>query len=171
MSLRRTDHVPPSHLPDTEWGRDFQPTVPIFYEMSANLGVRGRPIAGIALHRKKKDRDFSGRDMAIVNTVLPHLARAVQDFERADSRALWHDQIRARLVGLGLTRREQEVAALAIGGSSNREIAARRFISELTVKDHLKNVFGKLEVRRRSELALRILGGAARNSRPPSAPA
>ncbi len=57
----------------------------------------------------------------------------------------------------GLTRRENEVAVLVMQGHSNREIAGQLSICELTVKDHLKHIFGKLEIRRRGELAAMVL--------------
>ena len=57
-----------------------------------------------------------------------------------------------------LTRREREVAALAAAGSSSREIAARLVLSVRTVDNHLQNVYGKLGVTSRDELA-RILRG------------
>lgn len=57
----------------------------------------------------------------------------------------------------GLTRREREVAGLAAAGESSREIAARLFLSVRTVDNHLQNVYGKLGVTSREELA-RILG-------------
>jgi LuxR family maltose regulon positive regulatory protein len=53
----------------------------------------------------------------------------------------------------GLTEREMEVATLAAKGLSNREIASKLFISEATVKYHLRNVFSKLDIDRRSKLA------------------
>jgi DNA-binding NarL/FixJ family response regulator len=43
-----------------------------------------------------------------------------------------------------LTEREVEVLKLAMGGSRNREIAIRIFISEETVKAHMKHILGKL---------------------------
>lgn len=64
----------------------------------------------------------------------------------------------SKLLDFPLSRREKEVAALAIQGLSNREIAIRLFISEQTVKDHLHSVFGKLSIRRRSELSAKVLG-------------
>lgn len=53
--------------------------------------------------------------------------------------------------GESLTRREVEVLALLVRGRSNREIAAKLFISETTVKGHLRSVFTKLNVLSRTE--------------------
>ncbi|HBV99408.1 MAG: hypothetical protein JL50_13255 [Peptococcaceae bacterium BICA1-7] len=53
----------------------------------------------------------------------------------------------------GLTEREMEVATLAAKGLSNREIASALFISEATVRFHLRSVFSKLGIDRRSKLA------------------
>lgn len=51
-----------------------------------------------------------------------------------------------------LTERETEIARLASEGFSNKQIGEKLFISENTVKKHLKGVFEKLGVRSRSLL-------------------
>jgi DNA-binding NarL/FixJ family response regulator len=53
-----------------------------------------------------------------------------------------------------LTRKETEVVRMVAQGLRNREIASRMFISEQTVKNHLRAVFEKLHVGDRLELAL-----------------
>ncbi|MGI9557819.1 MAG: response regulator [Solirubrobacterales bacterium] len=53
----------------------------------------------------------------------------------------------------GLTPRERAVLSFVAHGRTNREIAESLFIAETTVKTHLKSIFGKLEVRNRSEAA------------------
>jgi ATP/maltotriose-dependent transcriptional regulator MalT len=58
-----------------------------------------------------------------------------------------------------LTRREREVAALAATGLSNRQVAARLFVSLRTVENHLHRAFSKLGVTSRDELA-GVLGEA-----------
>ncbi len=54
----------------------------------------------------------------------------------------------------GLTPRELEIISTIVSGYSNRDIAQKFNISEQTVKHHLTNVFDKLGVSSRLELAL-----------------
>jgi DNA-binding CsgD family transcriptional regulator len=56
-----------------------------------------------------------------------------------------------------LTRREQQVYELLAEGKTNREIAAALFISEPTVKVHVRHLLRKLGVRTRTEAAVRCL--------------
>jgi DNA-binding NarL/FixJ family response regulator len=53
-----------------------------------------------------------------------------------------------------LSAREREIVALVAQGYKNREMAEKMFISEQTVKNHLHNIFDKLGVTDRLELAL-----------------
>lgn len=53
-----------------------------------------------------------------------------------------------------LSPREKEIVQLVAQGFRNREIAEKLFISEQTVKNHLHNIFDKLGVSDRLELAL-----------------
>ncbi|MBR1741226.1 MAG: helix-turn-helix transcriptional regulator [Lachnospiraceae bacterium] len=57
-----------------------------------------------------------------------------------------------KLMDLGLTKRETEVALLIQKDFSNAEIAAELFISETTVKKHVTNIFGKAGIKARGEL-------------------
>jgi DNA-binding CsgD family transcriptional regulator len=97
------------------------------------------------------------------------LKRASAAFEACG--AVWRaDRLRETLRGLGgrgrrastaglglsaLSAREREVARLAAEGLSAREIAERLFIGERTVETHLANVYAKLGVRSKVELARR----------------
>jgi ATP/maltotriose-dependent transcriptional regulator MalT len=49
-----------------------------------------------------------------------------------------------------LSNRELDVLALVARGGGNRDIAARLFISEATVKTHLLHIYGKLGVNDRA---------------------
>jgi LuxR family maltose regulon positive regulatory protein len=54
-----------------------------------------------------------------------------------------------------LSPRELEVLQLMAQGHSNREISQRLFLALSTVKGHNRNIFGKLEVQRRTEAVAR----------------
>jgi two-component system nitrate/nitrite response regulator NarL len=53
-----------------------------------------------------------------------------------------------------LTEREHQVLELVASGLSNKEIGQQLFLSEKTVKHHMTNILGKLQVRNRVEAAM-----------------
>jgi two-component system, NarL family, nitrate/nitrite response regulator NarL len=78
---------------------------------------------------------------------------SVSDLVRA-FRSIASPESVSRSRDFGLTPRELEIITLVVAGYSNPEIAQRCSISEQTVKHHLSNVFDKLGVSNRLELAL-----------------
>jgi len=60
------------------------------------------------------------------------------------------------LLAHGLTRREGQVAQLALQGKTNKRVARDLRISEHTVEDHLKAIFTKVGVSSRGELTARV---------------
>jgi DNA-binding CsgD family transcriptional regulator len=58
--------------------------------------------------------------------------------------------------GYGLSSREQEVVDLAVRGASTKEISQALYITEYTVKDHFKSIFGKVGVRGRRALVKQL---------------
>jgi two-component system, NarL family, nitrate/nitrite response regulator NarL len=63
-----------------------------------------------------------------------------------------------------LTSRELEVVAAVVEGASNKDIAGDLGVSEQTVKNHLSNIFDKLGVSSRLELALYAIHHRLRTS-------
>ena len=57
----------------------------------------------------------------------------------------------AKVASLGITPRELEILALIAEGLSNKEIAARVFVSENTIKTHSSRLFDKLGAKRRTQ--------------------
>jgi len=55
-----------------------------------------------------------------------------------------------------LTRREREVAQLVARGLTNREIAARLYLSERTAQNHVQHILTKLGLSNRSQIAVWI---------------
>lgn len=99
------------------------------------------------------------------------LAEAEATF-RAQGAERWADRAAAELAAAGgraraaaavpdaddLTAREREVSALVAGGATNAEVAAALFLSPRTVEHHLRQIYRKLGIRSRSELAAHFAG-------------
>jgi DNA-binding CsgD family transcriptional regulator len=66
------------------------------------------------------------------------------------------DVLRLSAIGYGLSPREQEVVDLVVRGASTRRISQALHISENTVKDHLKHIFGKVGVKDRRTLVKQL---------------
>lgn len=62
-----------------------------------------------------------------------------------------YEKNRKALAYLGISDREIEVLELVAKGHSNKEIAARLYVSINTVKTHLARLYAKLEVSRRTQ--------------------
>lgn len=79
----------------------------------------------------------------------------------------------ARPASSPLTLAEVRVAALLAQGARNKEIADRLQVSESTIKNHLHNIYVKLKLSRRGELAqwyrARSMGGLEQIVQPASA--
>ena len=65
-----------------------------------------------------------------------------------------------------LTARELQIAVLFAQGLAHKAISRRLGTSSITVSAHLRRVYAKLGVRRRSTLAARIAGRVALHRRP-----
>jgi DNA-binding CsgD family transcriptional regulator len=91
---------------------------------------------GVTLTRKKPNADLK-KAQELAGTEVPAASPFVVD--------------EARMKASGLTPREIEILGLIASGLSNREIAARLFVSENTVKTHSSRLFDKLGAKRRTQ--------------------
>ena len=91
---------------------------------------------------------------------------ALGEFERMGA-SLWADRARAELdrtkvaaqQTTTLTSTEQKIAELATSGMTNRDIAANLFVSLKTVEANLTQIYRKLGIRSRAQLAVKFKSG------------
>ncbi|HHW57724.1 MAG TPA: response regulator transcription factor [Clostridia bacterium] len=67
------------------------------------------------------------------------------------------DEVDHECLKKDLTPREIEILELISKGYSNKEIAQKLFLSEKTVKNHVYNIFKKLDVKDRTQAAIYML--------------
>ncbi|WP_239165196.1 LuxR C-terminal-related transcriptional regulator [Catellatospora citrea] len=116
--------------------------------------ARTELLYGQELRRARRPRD-----------AREHLHRALETFTQLDASA-WADQARAELRAAGeavdalavraadvLTAQQLQIARLVCDGATNREVAAQLFLSPRTVDHHMRNIFARLGIRSRIELA------------------
>jgi DNA-binding CsgD family transcriptional regulator len=93
--------------------------------------------------------DFTERDRAVLTLLRPHLHRAYLDGERRR-----HPVPR-------LTPRQKDLLHLLAAGNTNTQIARRLGISEGTVRTHLENIYGRLDVSSRTAAVARAFPSRA----------
>jgi DNA-binding CsgD family transcriptional regulator/tetratricopeptide (TPR) repeat protein len=96
--------------------------------------------------RKREARATLSEALGVFEALgaVPWSQRAVDELARISGR---------RPAGSGLTATERRIAELVAEGRTNKEVAAVLFLSPRTVEAHLRQVFQKLGVRSRTELA------------------
>jgi DNA-binding NarL/FixJ family response regulator len=79
------------------------------------------------------------------------VTRLLEEISRENAHSSHPPEVRAAVDRL--TPREMDVLLELVKGGSNREIAARLYISEYTVKNHIHSILHKLEVNNRRQAA------------------
>ena len=134
--------------------------------MAERAGARrdaahARLIAGRAL-AARGDTEAATRELTAAEAELDAAGarrrreEAAQELRRLGHRVARRPRHAAASAGAGLeqlTGREREIAELVCDRHTNREIAAELFLSEKTVETHLRNIFVKLGVASRVEVA------------------
>lgn len=135
---------------------DFYVHHDIHYSVVLSLAFHETFLGVVSLYRSRNETDFSEKDLFILNQVKEHLAYRLFTMHEIEvsSVSASEKKIPAALkqVNCDLTNREIEVFLLVLKGFSNNDIAERLFISEHTVKKHLKNLYKKLHVKSRIQL-------------------
>jgi DNA-binding CsgD family transcriptional regulator len=107
----------------------------------------GRRTSAVSMLTTARER-FAGLGAA------PYVERCVGELSASGIRCAKTPETRPRSVGL--TPQEGAVARLVAQGLTNREVAAQLVVSLNTIEYHLKNVYSKLGITSRSQLAARL---------------
>lgn len=146
----------------TEGGYKIYEQTKVFREIMAPAGVyyllitpifdKGELIGQIWLNRSRRRGEYTDHEVEVMSRLQPFLGRVMRTVRSLrsvnSSFQNWLSEFEAR----GLSPREREVALLVLQGNSNQAIAAELELSLYTVKDHLKNIFRKLGIKRRSQI-------------------
>jgi DNA-binding CsgD family transcriptional regulator len=124
------------------WYATVMRTHAIEHEMKLWLPSPPGVVRGFFFLRCAGRRDFDERHRTVLTVLRPHLDAVRERWER-------------RHRPPGLSEREAEIVHLLRDGLTNRQIADQLVISTGTVRTHLENIFGKLDVHSRTAAVVR----------------
>jgi DNA-binding CsgD family transcriptional regulator len=138
------------------------------FEDALTLDTGARPFDRARIQLLYGEHLRRSRRRAEARTQLRAALTAFEEL-RADP---WAERVRTELRASGetarkrdsstlaeLTPQEVQVAGFVAQGLSNKEVASRLFLSPRTIDAHLRNVFAKLQVTSRTQLARHLLAG------------
>jgi len=134
---------------ESEFMQDYLEPMGVFYPAGVAIHSQGSNLGALTLFRSKSMGDFNQRDLFILEQLNAHIGnRLWRDSQKHNIREVSYKD-KAWIV---LTEREREVVQMVGGGLSNAEISQRLFLSQFTVKTHLKNIYTKLGINSRTQL-------------------
>jgi DNA-binding CsgD family transcriptional regulator len=140
-----------------------------------DAGARDEVARALAAHERLPNPFELGRTLLVQGMIERRakrrgearaaLTRALEVFDQLGA-PLWAEKAAgelARIPGRApaaseLTETERRIAELVASGLTNREVAARLFVTVRTVEGNLTRIYAKLGVRSRTELAARLAG-------------
>lgn len=106
-----------------------------------------------------KENTFSVQD-SVMGLVMPHIdsvLRKIQHLEPVEVQVELFDELDPTPNAVALSERELQIIRWVRAGKTNQEIGAILFISQNTVKSHLKRIFNKLNVTTRAQAVGKFL--------------
>ena len=133
--------------------RSESPNVDVPVVLVSTVSDEQKIIAGLNL---------GADDYVVKPYVLPILIARMEAVFRRSKRPEDKPSIKNVTIGqnnqkLSLTKREKDVLLLVTKGESNKSIADKLVLSEITVKSHLNSIFKKLHVTNRTQAVLRAI--------------
>jgi len=137
-----------SDLARTEFFNDFLARDGLHWGVNAYSYVGDHNIGDVRIWRSRKRGNFDTHTLGLLRLIEPAFTAALV---RADGGA--GETISTPSPVLRLSVRELEIARMIADDLSDKEIAGRLGVEVSTVRTHIKRVFAKLGVRRRSGVA------------------
>lgn len=152
-AIRTSDYAVISEVEESEYYKLLWKPKDIRYALMMPFCVNGKWLGSVNLFRKSDKEDFTDEEMRIAGIMREHvqtrLWREIHSSEAHGARSLADEYF--------LTGKECEVIDLWVNGYTDSEICDELAISKNTLKKHISNIFGKMEINSRVEL-LKLVG-------------
>ncbi len=152
IAYRETDLFENGFRKKTEFYNEFL-TKDMEYPLALCIASAGTCFGAVSLFRSRKTGNFTERDLFILSQLQNHLCcRLYKDTKKNDVVRHGVNTEMDVCRKYSLTLREQDIIKLLQQGLTNSQIGADLFISEVTVKKHLQNIYKKTGASNRIQL-------------------
>ncbi len=151
LVYNETDVINEAIRKHSKYYKEYLEPEGLIYACGCNIVDRGVNFGAITFYRTELSGDFDKRDLKILEQLQPHV---ITKLSQCINYVYEYDVRERFIMKYGLTDREMEIVHLVSDGLGNEEISEKLYISVHTVKKHMTNIFGKLEVKRRSQIGL-----------------
>jgi DNA-binding CsgD family transcriptional regulator len=151
---RESDLINPELRTKSAFYLDYLKPAGFVNVAGVSIADQGVCVGAITLYRTDRYGDFTDKDLYILKQLIPHLENKLT----VETKAVEHNVEQSKSSSyylareFNLSRREIQILRLLCDGKSNSEISRMLSISVNTVKKHISNIFGKLNVDSRTQL-------------------
>lgn len=143
---RETDFMDDTERVNTPYYQNFFKPSGVHYSMMLTI-IRNQIFYGVvALFRSKEKSDFSDRDLFILSLLQDHLGYRLELEKTGGTDHHLHQSVDLISDRYNLTKREKEITALLLQGTSQHDISDQLSITSNTLKKHISNIYKKTNV-------------------------
>ncbi len=148
---RESDLIDSKLRKETAFYKEYLSLFDLGHVAGISVISSGRFVGAVTLYKSEAAGDFTEKDLYILNQLLPHLQVKLSRAEEADLKNKTH--IYNLLVyNYRLTKKEIIIIGKIKEGYSNQAIADESYTSINTVKNHISNIYEKMQVNSRTQL-------------------
>lgn len=151
-----SDFFPPEDVADTEYYKYIYEQHNVKDLLTLSIGDHGRFLGVITLYRNDELRDFSEQEVFLMSLLICHFeSRLAREYARVLHKDNLYNEAELEDIKkkYSLTEREGELLDLLLKGNSIDEICQLCSISSNTLRKHITNIYRKLGIHSRPELA------------------
>lgn len=153
--FRQSDVIAPPQWENTRVYREVWQKQNIYWGMLISVVSKDIPLAIIGFFRQKSEKDFSAREMYILESLkapLESILYSIICSPSSSSTISNEEKLKNVSAEFSLTGREREIVSLICGNSSDKDICTELFITQATLNKHISNIYKKTDTHSRVQL-------------------
>ncbi len=151
IAYKESDLIDSKLRVETDFYKEYLSKFDLGLVAGVSIISSGRFVGAVTLYKSESKKDFSSKDLYILNQLLPHLQIRLASSEEATLKN--KQQIYNLLVyNYHLTKKEIDIVGQIKEGLTNQEISDINFTSINTTKNHIAHIYDKFTVKSRTQL-------------------